>query len=139
MRVRSAIATLLALVSVHAAADPGEDGRHVYMTQCARCHGQITETHSRGPERIMPAVMAPQGPNLTGVYGRPAGTYAGFRYSDAFRKAADGLVWNDATLDRWIANSQAMVRGSYMFTTVPDARSRQQVIEYLQTYARYRE
>jgi cytochrome c len=137
MRVRSAIATLLGCVAASQAA--GEDGRLVYMTQCARCHGQITETHSRGPERIMPAVMAPQGPNLTGVYGRPAGTYAGFRYSDAFRKAADGLVWNDATLDRWIANSQAMVRGSYMFTTVPDARSRQQVIEYLQTYARYRE
>jgi cytochrome c len=135
MRVRLLIATLLV-----AAPAVANDGRQTYMSQCARCHGQITETQGwLGPERIQPAVMAPQGPNLTGVYGRPAGTYPGFRYSDAFRKAADGLVWNDAALDRWIANSQAMVRGSYMFTTVPDAKARREVIDYLRTYARYRE
>ncbi len=43
--------------------------------------------------------MAPVGPNLTGVFGRPARSYAGYRYSNAYKAAALEIVW-DATGQR---------------------------------------
>jgi cytochrome c len=36
------------------------------------------------------------GPVLTGVVGRPAGTYPGYNYSDANKSS--GIVWDEATL-----------------------------------------
>jgi cytochrome c2 len=133
------VATAL-LVAGLARADPPDDGRQAYITQCARCHGELSETRASRPEeaRIVPVVMAPQGPNLTGIFGRPAGTIPGFRYSDALKHAAErGLVWNEQTLDRWLADSQAMLRGSYMFFKVQEP-ARTQVIRYLAEYSRYR-
>ena len=119
-----------------AGADPVEQGREAYRSICARCHGQIIEGGAAflGGE-IRPVVMAPIGPNLTGIYGRPAGSVPGFRYSDAFRKATADLVWDAETLDRWLADSQAMARGSYMFqkTAQPE---RGRIIAYLERRSR---
>jgi len=133
------VATAL-LAAGLARAEPTDDGRQAYMAQCARCHGQLSETRASRPEatRIVPVVMAPQGPNLTGIFGRPAGTIPGFRYSDALKRAAQqGLVWDERTLDRWLADSQEMLRGSYMFFKLQEP-ARTQVIRYLAEYSRYR-
>jgi len=123
-----------------ASAEPAEDGRQAYAANCFRCHGQIEQSHALWPESVrpVPVVMAPQGPNLTGMYGRPAGSIPGFRYSNAFRvAAAKGMVWDAATLDRWLTDSQAMIRGSYMFLKLPEPQ-RGQVIRYLEAYSRSR-
>ena len=141
MRVlsRGAAAALVAAFAADARADPVEEGREAYRSACARCHGQIIEGDAAALDgAIWPAVMAPIGPNLTGIYGRPAGSVPGFRYSNAFRKATVDLVWDAEALDRWLADSQAMARGSYMFQkTAQPARGR--IIEYLERRSRYRE
>jgi cytochrome c len=131
------LAAAVVVVIGHASAGAAEDGRAVYAQTCARCHGQISETQANGAARALPAVMAPLGPNLTGVFGRPAGSVAGFRYSNAMRAAAErGLVWDAETLDRFLADSQAMLRGSYMFLKLQQPQ-RGQVIDYLARRGRH--
>lgn len=74
-----------------------------------------------------------QGPNLFQIVGRPAGASDGFEYSDAMReKAAAGLIWDAATLDRYIADPDAVVPGTRM--SVPplrDEQDRADLIAYL--------
>lgn len=140
--MRSLVAGLfwlaLLMVGRAALAEPAAEGRAHYDRLCAKCHGAIAERHlgGGGGGLLVYVVAPPTGPNLTGVFGRPAGTFPGFRYSNAFRKAAPGLVWDESTLDRWLTDSQAMIRGSYMFMKVP-APARGLIIEYLRTYSRH--
>ena len=77
------------------------------------------------------AFAPPFGPNLHGVYGRPAGTVKGFDYSKEFMKTLKGMIWNDAALDVWITNPQAWVPGVYMFYKQPDPEIRRKIILYL--------
>jgi cytochrome c2 len=77
------------------------------------------------------AVAPPYGPNLRGVYGRPAGNIETFVYSNAFLKALKGMEWNDASLDVWITNPQKWVPGVYMFYKQPDPEIRRKIILYL--------
>lgn len=78
-----------------------------------------------------------QGPNLGTVFGRTAGTLAEYTlYSDALKKAgAGGLVWNEETLDKWIAGATDYIPGVNMPYTQPDAAKRQLVITYLKGLA----
>jgi len=77
------------------------------------------------------AVSPPYGPNLRGVYGRPAGTVKGFTYSNAFVKALTGMEWTEAALDVWITNPQKWVPGVYMYYKQTDAEVRRKIILYL--------
>jgi cytochrome c len=63
----------------------------------------------------------------------PAGSLAGFGYSPAFAGAKDGLVWERATLDRWIENPQQMIPGVVMAYKQPDPALRARLIDYLET------
>lgn len=80
-------------------------------------------------ERI--AFAPPFGPNLHGVYGRPAGSVVGFDYSTAFMNALKGMEWNEATLNVWLMGTQAWVPGVFMFYKQPDAEIRRKIIAYL--------
>ncbi len=136
------IVCLLAVVSTPgpaARADDAAQGRKLFGEACNPCHGRIDERRAGGWPRgsIIPVVALPRGPNLTGVYGRPAGTVSGFHYSTPFRAVASDFVWDDETLDRWLADSQAVIRGSYMRIKVK-APARHKIIEYLKTFSRYR-
>jgi len=77
------------------------------------------------------AFAPPFGPNLRGVYGRPAGTVKDFQYSQTLLKTLAGMEWNDASLDVWITNPQAWVPGVYMFYKQPDPEIRRKIILYL--------
>ena len=143
-RRRSLIVCLSALLGIStpgpaARADDAVQGRKLFGEACKPCHGRIDERRAgawpRG--RIIPVVALPRGPSLTGVYGRPAGTMPGFYYSTPFRAVASDFVWDDETLDLWLADSQAMIRGSYMRIKVK-APARHKIIEYLKTFSRYR-
>ena len=81
-----------------------------------------------------------QGPNLFQIIGRPAGAITGFEYSDAMRdKAASGLVWDAATLDRYIADPDAVVPGTLMSVPpVRDEQERADLIAYLASSGPYR-
>ena len=123
-------------------------GQTLYRQHCGICHGMLASTGTEyrfTPPLVRLAVLTPvatgeqvavappHGPSLQGVYGRPAGTVQGFTYSRAFQKVLQGVVWDDQTLDKWIADSQAWVPGSLMFYQQPDAEIRRQIIRYLQT------
>jgi cytochrome c2 len=86
---------------------------------------------SAGEDPLRLAVAPPYGPNLRGIYGRPAGMIQGFVYSKAFEKSLKGMEWNDAALDVWITNPQKWVPGVYMFYKQPDAEVRRKIILYL--------
>jgi cytochrome c len=64
--------------------------------------------------------------------GRKAGSVSGFRYSRALKSA--GIVWNDATLDAFLAEPQTAFPGNAMpFPGMPDAAQRLALIAYLKT------
>jgi cytochrome c len=111
---RAALA-LVAASHVHAAAAAADaaHGAQVYKT-CALCHS--FEKNGAGPRHA-------------GVFGRTAGTLPDYRYSPALQKS--GIVWSDATLDKWLADPQALVPGTKMFFNLDSAQDRTDVIEYL--------
>ena len=72
------------------------------------------------------------GPSLAGVFGRKAGSMAGFKYTDGFKKL--DLSWDEANLDKWLTNPAAMAPGTMMaFPGIADAAQRKAVIDYLKT------
>lgn len=77
------------------------------------------------------AIAPPFGPNLTGVYGRPAGTVESYNYSEAFLSVLRGMVWNSSTLDVWLTSTQAWVPGVRMYYKQDDSEIRRKIILYL--------
>lgn len=70
------------------------------------------------------------GPRHCGLFGRRAGTVEGFAYSDAMRKS--GIVWNDKTLDRFLADPVKVVPGTTMgYAGVKDDKERAALIAYI--------
>ena len=70
------------------------------------------------------------GPNLFGILGRKAGEVEGFRYSAALKeKAAAGLVWDEPTLRRYLANPKEVVPGGAM--SYVGLRNEQQLTDLL--------
>jgi cytochrome c len=70
------------------------------------------------------------GPRHCGLLGRKAGSVAGFDYSEAMKRS--GIVWNAATLDRFLANPLGTVPGTTMgYAGIADARERADLIAYL--------
>jgi cytochrome c len=80
-----------------------------------------------------------QGPSLFKVLGRPAGAVPGFDYSDTMKAKADaGLVWDAETLDRYLADPEAMVPGTRMIVPpLADAQERADIIAYLARAGRH--
>lgn len=74
------------------------------------------------------------GPKHRGVFGRRAGAAPDYDYSDALKTS--GLVWDEATLDRWLTNPQALVPGTRMYFALPNAKDRADVIAFLREVAK---
>jgi cytochrome c len=113
LRVCSALALAVTLLVGTAHAAPP-----AAYAACAACH---SEDGKNG-----------LGPTLKGVYGRKAGSAAGFRYSPAMKKAT--TVWDDKSLDNFLADTQKAIPGNVMpYPGVPDAAQRAEIIGYLKT------
>lgn len=97
-------------------ADAVERGRTLFQRQCASCH-QVAQPRN-GVE-----------PMLQGVVGRAAGAVEGFNYSPTLRGA--GITWTPETLDSYLANPAAMVRGTRMVNRVPNEQQRRDIIAFL--------
>jgi cytochrome c len=70
------------------------------------------------------------GPRHCGLFGRKAGSVPGFDYSEAMKRS--GIVWNAATLDRFLADPLGTVPGTTMgYAGIADARERADLIAYL--------
>ena len=95
---RRLIAAVVTFVALNAPApSPAQDaahGQNVFRSQCSICH-------SPQPGRNI------IGPSLFGVVGRPCGRVPGFHYSQA--NLSSGLVWDPATLNRYLAAPQQVV------------------------------
>jgi cytochrome c len=76
-----------------------EMGEQVFNSACRTCH-----TTREGDNRL--------GPHLHDIVGRKAGAIPNYGYSSAMKSA--GFVWDEATLDRFIANPDEIVPGNGM-------------------------
>jgi cytochrome c len=72
-----------------------------------------------------------QGPSLTGVFGRKAGSFGGFHYTSALQ--ASGIVWTAPELDLFLSGPGKAVPGTAMPMAVPDPRQRADIISYLKS------
>ena len=90
-----------------------------------RLFGACAACHSLEPNRNM------TGPSLAGIWNRKAGGLQNFnRYSPAL--ASSGIVWDDTTLDAWLADPQHFIPGNQMtFPGIKDARQRSDLLAFL--------
>jgi len=109
-------AMLAALPAPYNTADL-ENGRRQFGL-CRSCHTVV----EGGPNMT--------GPNLHGVFGRPAASVDGYRYSEALQNA--GFVWDAERLDAWLANPRTYLPGNRMtFVGLDDPKKRIDLIAYL--------
>lgn len=121
MRPAGILALLaMALLAAPASAQDIAAGEKAFIV-CRACH-QIGPTAKNGV-----------GPSLNGIVGRKAGTYPGFAYSPANK--ASGLVWDEATLEKYLPNPQALVPGTKMgFPGLKDPQRVKDVIAFLSQF-----
>lgn len=96
----------------------GTRGAEVFKA-CAVCH------------TLRPDGAGRAGPTLHGLFGRKAGSVAGYAYSEAFRRL--DLVWTEETVSRLFEiGPQAYTPGTKMpEQTVGDAQDRKALIDFL--------
>ena len=115
----SVIAAILATTATANAAGDAGAGSGLF-NRCAICHSNT----KGGPNKL--------GPDLFGVVGRKAGTYPGFSYSVAMKRA--GFVWTPAKLSDYLASPEKVVPGNAMpFAGLADPKQRADIVAYLAT------
>jgi len=114
-----ALAGLVASTALAGAPVPAGDpvkGKAVFA-RCAICHDL-----KPGVQKI--------GPSLHDVFGRKAGTVAGFNYSPAMKSAK--ITWSATTLDSYVTSPAKMVPGNKMpFAGLAAPSDRANLIAYL--------
>ena len=147
MRTGTRAALVTALVSCASApgvlAEALPAGSALYSRECSLCHGRLP-----GPSRAAGRAAAvrvaatpsmtlafspPYGPSLAGIHGRRAGSVPNYDYSKAFLRAMQGVVWDSASLDEYLTDTQARAPGTRMYYAQPDAEIRRRIIKYLAT------
>jgi cytochrome c len=94
-------------------------GEAVFKRACATCHSV---------DLAKPKLT---GPTLHAIVGKKAGTGDFKRYSSGLRQS--NIVWDVATLERYLANPRDVVKGGTMLFRLPKPQERADVIAYLQT------
>jgi|SRR5690348_10725879 cytochrome c len=110
--------TIFSSSSTAMAAGDAAAGQSVFAARCAACHA--TEA---GQNKI--------GPSLAGIVGSKSGTIPGFNFSAGMKNA--DVTWDDADLDKFLANPVGFIHGTKMFVNLPSETDRQNVIAYLNT------
>jgi cytochrome c len=97
-------------------AGPGDPvhGQTVFNKRCTGCHALDADR---------------EGPRLSGVYGRTAGSVAGFTYSKGLKNS--GMTWTDANLEKWLSDPDMMIPDNNMSFSVPRAEERRDLIAFL--------
>lgn len=114
--VSAAFACVLAFFAATAVAfgADAQRGQQLWESRCFGCHALDTDR---------------AGPRHRGVVGRKAGSIRDYAYSPAVK--ASTLVWNEATLDRWLTNPQEVIPGQRMNFRVMAAEDRADIIAFL--------
>ena len=106
-----------AALTAHAAAAADLANGRTQFKKCEACH-----TLKQGDNKI--------GPHLAGLFGRKAGTAPGFAHSTAMKDS--GIVWDEKTLDDYIAAPAKMVKGAKMvFAGIAKPEDRADLIAFL--------
>jgi cytochrome c len=118
---RLLLATALAALAcgaAHAQDQTLEAGRQAFQ-ECMACHS------------VKPADNG-AGPSLAGIFNSKAATVPGFEFSGPMKRS--GLTWDEATLDKFLADPQAVVPGTRMpYSGMTDTTERAALIKYLET------
>ena len=131
LSVFTSVLALVALLSVTTALKAAEEvddrtlssagnavkGKQVFM-RCQACHTLVAGQHRMGP-------------SIANLFGREAGTAAGFpRYSNALKEA--DFLWTEAALDEWLASPKAFLPGNKMpFAGLRIPQDRKDLLAYL--------
>jgi cytochrome c len=121
--MRGSIFIAAAILLSPAAALAEEDLEITFNDHCRECHSFL-----KGDNRL--------GPTLYGVVGRKAGAEPGCGYTQSLKDS--GVTWDEATLDKWIADPDAVIPGNGMsppYGGVADPAIRQRIIAFLKTLA----
>ncbi len=121
-RRMTAAVLMMAMVTISDAAlaqvDNVARGERTFNQQCKTCH-TVEKGGADGT-----------GPNLAGLFGRKAGTIAGFAASDAMK--ASGIVWDDKNLAEYLKDPKARVPdGTMVFNGLKRQDQLDDVIAYL--------
>jgi len=116
IRATAALLTLLVLAG-SARADGDAARGEARFQDCAACHKLEVGANDLGP-------------SLHGIFARKAGELADFRYSPAMKRS--GIIWTPETLDKYIADPQALVPANRMpYAGMASATDRADLIAYL--------
>lgn len=111
------LAAALILAAGSVAAQEPDKGERVFK-KCQACHA------------LAPGEHTDKGPSLHGIFGRKAGTAEGYAFSEPMKAAS--VVWNEETLDAFLADAQGVVPGNTMnFSALRKPEDRTAVIAYL--------
>ena len=112
------LAILAASVPAIAAEPDAARGAELFARGCAACHA-------------LSAGKSMTGPSLAGVWEREAGSLPDFRrFSPALKSS--GVVWDETTLDAWLADPEAFIPGNRMtFPGIEDEEARADLIGFL--------
>jgi cytochrome c len=113
------LAALCAGMTRGAAAD--NELELAFNDHCRECHSFVKDDNRLGP-------------TLYGVVGRKAGTQPGYAFTQSLKDSS--LTWDEQTLDKWIANPDAVIPGNGMsppYSGVADAKTRARIIAYLKS------
>ena len=116
VRVTALLMTLLPACAARADGDAARG--EAKFQDCAACHKLEAGANNVGP-------------SLHGVFTRKAGELADFRYSPALKRS--GIAWTPETLDKFLADPQAVAPGNRMpYAGMASASDRADLIAYLQ-------
>jgi cytochrome c len=115
LRIIGVAALLTAAPLAHAEGDVAL-GAQQYEARCGGCHAP--DEHRVGPAH-------------RGVFGRQAGSAKGFDYSAALRRSR--IVWDERSLDAWLADPEKLVPGQGMNVSIGDAAVRRDIVAYLRS------
>ena len=91
-------------------------GEDLFERRCTGCH-RLDEV------RV--------GPRLRNVFGRLAGSDAGFTYSENLK--ASRIKWDESTLDKWLTDTEGLVPDNDMAFRLSSAEERSAIIAYLKS------
>ena len=116
--MRVTMIVMITLLPVAAARADGDPARgEARFQECAACH------------KLEPGVNE-VGPSLHGIFMRKAAELADFRYSPAMKRS--GIVWTAETLEKYIADPQALIPANRMpYAGMTNASDRADLIAYL--------
>ncbi len=115
------IATLLLAFSAATSAETSDDGEVKFNNHCRTCHSLKKDDNRLGP-------------NLHQIIGKKAGTAPGYAtYSQGLKSS--GIVWDEKTLDQFIANPDSVIPSNNMkpYKGITDPALRAAIVSFLKS------